>query len=295
MPDATKQKKPFTALAVKNLTTVGMHSDPGAPGLYLQVKSPTKRSWVFRYKLDGKSHLMGLGSVQDVSLAEARYEAEAARKLARKGVDPIEDRDRRREEEKAARTQNLFRDVAEAYMAAHSPTWRNPKHRQQWKNTLLTYVYDVIGDVSVASVTIDHVMQILEPIWQVKPETAGRVRGRIETVLDYAASRGWRTADNPARWKGHLSTILPAKTKVRKIEHHPALPWDEAHAFMKALAAQPGNAALAFQFTILTAARTEEVIGATWGEIDLPQKLWTVPAHCITRSCRHGPRWLKRR
>jgi integrase len=256
-------------------------------GLYLQVRHADARSWVFRYKMAGRARLMGLGSLDDVSLAEARDAAVEARKLARRGVDPIDHREAKRAEEIAARTRNTFKEVAEAYQDAHKASWRNTKHRQQWANTLTSYVYPVIGDKPVAAITVAQVMQILEPIWQTKPETAGRVRGRIETVLDYASARAWRAGDNPARWRGHLSNLLPARTKVRRVEHHAALPWAEVAAFMKTLTEQRGNAALALRFAILTAARTGEVIGAAWPEIDLQEKVWTVPAERMKAGRAH--------
>jgi integrase len=230
---------------------------------------------------------MGLGAVEDVSLAQAREAAVEARKLARRGVDPINDREAKRAAAIAARTLNTFKEVADAYQDAHKASWRNAKHRQQWTNTLTTYVYPVLGDTPVAAVCVAQVMQILEPIWQIKPETAGRVRGRIETVLDYASARAWRTGDNPARWRGHLSNLLPARTKVRRVEHHAALPWAEVAAFMGMLADQQGNAALALRFAILTAARTGEVLGATWLEIDLQEKVWTIPAERMKAGRAH--------
>jgi integrase len=266
----------LNVLRVKGLTNPGMYGD--GDGLYLQVRNAGARSWVFRYKIAGRARLMGLGSLDDVSLAEARGTAVEARKLARKGVDPIDHREAKRAEEIAARTRNTFKEVADAYQDAHQASWRNAKHRQQWANTLTTYVYPVLGETPVAAASVAEVMKILEPIWQTKPETASRVRGRIETVLDYASARGWRTGDNPARWRGHLSNLLPPRTKVRRVEHHAALPWREVAAFVKLLDGQAGNAALALRFAILTAARTGEVIGAAWAEINLQEKVWTIPA-----------------
>ena len=162
-------------------------------------------------------------------------------------------------------------------MAAHADGWRNAKHRAQWESTLDTYVHPVFGDRPIATVDVGDVMHVLEPIWREKPETAARVRGRMEAILDYAAARDWRTGENPARWKGHLANLLPARARVARVEHHAALPWAEVGAFMARLAEQGGTAALALRFTVLTAARTGEVTGATWGEVDLDGKVWTVP------------------
>ena len=171
-----------------------------------------------------------------------------------------------------------FRDVAEAYIAAHEASWRNAKHRQQWSATLATYAYPVLGDLPVADVDTGAVMRVLEPIWPEKAETASRLRGRIESVLDYAQARGWRTGENPARWRGHVANMLPNRTKVQPVEHHAALPWREMAAFMADLSNRMAGAPLALRFTILTAARTGEAIGATWSEIDMAAGVWTVPA-----------------
>ncbi len=180
-----------------------------------------------------------------------------------------------------------FEAVAERYIDAHEASWCNEKHRQQWRNTLATYAHPVIGELPVAAVDTGHLTTILEPIWHEKPETALRLRGRIETILDYARVCGWRHGENPARWKGHLDHILPTKGKVAKVEHHAALPWREIGAFMARLAGQDGVSALALRFLILTAARTGEALGASWGEIDLDTALWTVPAARMTAGKEH--------
>jgi integrase len=224
------------------------------------------------------AHLMGLGPQADVSLAEAREAAAAARKLVRQGTDPIA---RRRTERIAAAGRaglNTFAEVAEAYIAAHEASWRNTMHRQQWRNSLDTYVHPVIGNLGVAIIDTDAVMRVLEPIWHEKSETASRLRGRIEAVLDYAAARGWRSGDNPARWRGHIDNLLPSRAKIARVEHHAALPWQDTAGFLAALRQQKGVGALALEFVILTAARTGEVVGATWQEIDRQAALWTVPA-----------------
>ncbi|GAN76274.1 tyrosine-type recombinase/integrase [Acidisphaera rubrifaciens] len=266
----------LNAAKVKALTAPGTYGDGG--GLYLHVKDAARRSWLFRYRSPaGKHRWMGLGTLRDVPLADARQAAVAARAIVRQGGDPIEQRDARRAEAIHQAGRNTFQAIAEAYIAAHAPAWRNAKHAAQWTSTLTTYAYPVIGRMPVGAIGTAEVTAVLDPIWTTKPETASRVRGRIEAVLDYATARGLRTGDNPARWRGHLANLLPARGKVARVEHHAALPWRQIGSFMAMLAAQEGVAALALRFLILTAARTGEAIGARWGEIDTAQKVWTVP------------------
>lgn len=253
-----------------------MHADGG--GLYLQVTASGARTWVYRFMLHGRAREMGLGPLHIVSLAEAREKARECRKLRHEGIDPIEARRARLSDERlAAATAMTFRECAEAYIAAHKAGWRNPKHAAQWPSTLETYVYTVCGSLPVQGVDVGLVMKVLEPIWQTKPETASRVRGRVETVLDWATARGYRKGENPARWRGHLDKLLPARAKVRKVEHHRALPYAEMGGFIADLREQEGVAARALEFLILTATRTGEVIGARWEEFDIGEKLWTVP------------------
>jgi integrase len=181
-------------------------------------------------------------------------------------------------EQQAAAKAKTFREVADLYLTAHNAGWRSAKHRQQWRNTLATYVHPQMGDLPVGEVETAHVMAALEPIWQAKPETASRVRGRIESVLDYAKARGWREGENPARWRGHIANLLPPRGKVARVKHHAALPWQDVGTFMQALGNQEGVAGLALRFAILTAARSGEVIGARWSEMDMQAAIWTVPA-----------------
>jgi integrase len=221
---------------------------------------------------------MGLGSYPDVSLKAARQAASDAKAAVKKGIDPI--RERRRAADAAAIAagrERTFEAAAEAMMTAREAGWRNAKHRAQWQATLKQHAYPVLGTLPVAEVGVDDVLRVLRPIWAKTPETASRLRGRIEAVLAYASAHGWRNGDNPARWRGLLSDLLPAPRKVAPTEHHPALPWQQMPAFMKALAEHRGVAAKALRFAILTAARTGEVRGATWGEIDLDAGVWTVP------------------
>ena len=266
----------INAAKLRTLSKPGVYGD--GFGLYLQVRDADHRSWIFRYSLRGRARWMGLGTVTDVSLADARDAAQAARQHVRAGRDPL-DAKRAREAEEASRAGlNTFGEIGAAYISAHEAAWRNPKHRQQWHNTLATYANPILGGLPVADVETGHVLRVLEPIWRTKPETASRVRGRIECILDYAKARGWRAGENPARWRGHLDNLLPAPGKVAKVEHHAALPWKEIAAFLVSLANHEAVAARALHFAILSAARTGEALGATWGEIDLSQAVWTIPA-----------------
>jgi integrase len=267
---------------LRTLTKPGAYGDGG--GLYLQVRGRDRRSWVFRFKLRGKAHLMGLGPLPDVGLAEARDAAITARKLVRAGVNPIE---KRRQERGMADGGLSFSAVAERFTAAHSLGWRNLRHRQQWSNTLRDYVLPELGKLPVALIEIGHVMRVVEPIWHTIPETASRVRGRIEAILDYATARGWRKGDNPARWRGHLANLLPARTKLARVKHHAAVPWREIGSVMQRLEKQNGMAALALRFVVLTAARSGEVRGAKWPEIDLQHAVWTIPADRMKAGREH--------
>lgn len=280
----------LTALAVKNATP-GRHADGG--GLHLLVKPTGARSWVYRFMLNGKSRDVGLGAAGQggMSLADARDEAAALRLKVKAGIDPLEERDREAAKTLAAAQAakvagTTFRDVATAYIAANEESWRNPKHRQQWRNTLDTYVYPVIGDLPVAEVETVHVLKILEPIWKGKAETASRIRGRIETVLDSAKARGYRHGENPARWRGHLAQILPARTRLSR-GHHKAIVFEQIPEFVRALQKREAVAALALEFAILTAARSGEVLGATWAEVDLDKATWTIPAHRMKAAKEH--------
>ena len=277
----------LSALAVSRARKRGMYPDGG--GLYLQVSASGARSWIYRFMIDGTAGWMGLGPLHDVTLADARVAAFEARKLRRAGVNPIKARDDVRAKARLETAKSItFRDAAEAYMEAHRVGWRNAKHADQWRNTLETYAYPVLGALPVQGVDVALVMKVLEPIWATKTETASRVRGRIESVLDWASARGYRLGENPARWRGHLENLLPRRSKVQKVEHHPALPYGEVGAFMTGLRKQEGTAASALEFLILTACRTGEVIGARWGEVNIGEALWTVPPERVKagRRCR---------
>jgi integrase len=271
------------ALKVRRAERPGYYAD-GA-GLYLQVAGGGARSWIFRFTLNGRTRDMGLGSLATFSLAEARQAALEARKLHAVGIDPIERRNAQRAQDLSRKVKTVtFRQAADAYIDAHRSGWKNAKHAEQWRSTLETYVYPTIGDVAVDDVDTGMLVRILEPIWSKKAETANRVRGRIERILSRAASRGHRSGQNPAHWRGHLENILPARSRVAPVRHHAALPYSEIGTFMRQLRSQAGVAARALEFTILCATRTVETIGASWSEIDLDHKVWTIPAQRMKRS-----------
>lgn len=278
----------LSALKVTKETRPGYYGDGG--GLWLQVSKSGTKSWVFRFKspVTGKAREMGMGSINTYSLSEARSRATDVRKILDAGRDPIADRDAERQKIKLATAMAMtFEECADAYIEVHRAGWKNPKHAKQWENTLATYASPVIGSLSVASVDMPLVLKILEPIWTTKNETASRLRGRIEAVLDWATVRGYRAGDNPARWKGHLDKVLPAPNKVQKVKHHPALHYGEVGEFMTALRKCDGIGAKALEFTILTASRSGEVRGATWQEIDLKAKTWTIPAERMKAGKEH--------
>jgi integrase len=250
----------------------GMHHDGG--GLYLRVVLPNQRSWVYRYELNGKARTLGLGSYPAISLAKAREKADAARSLKADGRDPVGERRGQRAAAKAKATKaKTFKQCAEAYIKSRKAGWKNSKHADQWTSTLETYAYPIIGPLAVADVDRPAVLRVIAPIWNEKNETASRLRGRVEAVLDFATVNGYRAGDNPARWKGNLE--LAGLAKRTKAEHHAALPYAALPAFMTSLREQEGVAARALEFAILTAARTGEIIGAPWSEID--GDVWTVP------------------
>ena len=267
----------LSALQVKTAKLPGYYADGG--NLWLQVARGGSKSWVLRYTLAGKAREMGLGSASTFSLQDARDRAQAARKLLADGIDPI---DAKREAQQQARMEasnrRTFASCAAEYIKAHEAGWKSAKHAAQWSATLEAYAYPMIGDLAVADVETAHVLRLLEPIWRTKAETASRLRGRIENILDWATVQKYRSGDNPARWRGHLDKLLPARSKVQKVQHHPALPWREMGAFMRELRGQQGTAARAVELIILTACRTSEAFNADWREIDLAQRTWTIPA-----------------
>jgi integrase len=276
----------LTALAVSKATRKGMYADGG--GLYLRVSASGAKAWVYRFMLHGRTREMGLGPLHIVSLAEARAKAAECRRSRWEGIDPIEARKGIRTQTQLEAAKALtFKDAAYAYIDMHEAGWRNRKHADQWRNTLEAYAGPVFGSLPVQQVDTALVVKVLEPLWKTKTETASRVRGRIEAVLDWAVVRGYRKGDNPARWRGHLDKLLPKRSKVRRVEHHPALPYAEIGAFMQSLRQQEGIGARALEFLILTASRTSEVVGARWDELHLKQKLWIVPASRIKGGKEH--------
>jgi integrase len=298
----------LTAKQVENAKRPGMLCDGG--GLYLQVHSASSKSWIYRFKRNGRARDMGLGAFAaddadvGLTLAKAREEAARWRKVHKdEGKDPIEERVALHAQE-AAKKQSAavravtFRDCAEQLIASHEASWKNEKHRAQWRNTLETYAYPILGDVPVADVDTALVMKVLEqpieedegealPLWRARTETASRVRGRIERVLSSAKARGLRQGENPAQWRGHLDALLPVRSKVRPVTHHPALPWARMPAFMGRLRERDGITARALEFTILTAVRTNETIGAAFDEFDLAAKTWVIPAHRMKAGQEH--------
>ena len=283
-----KIAKELGALAVSKLATPGVHFVGGVHGLLLTITSNGGRSWLLRAMVAGKRREMGLGPFPEVTLAKARDKAREARELIRQGVDPI---DRQRAAQSAVRAAAAaaltFKQCSEAYIKAHRAGWKNAKHCQQWENSLARHAHPTIGDLLVRDVGLTHVLKVLEPIWTTKTETASRLRSRMELVLDWAAARGYRDKDNPARWRGHLDKLLPAPSKVAKVVHHPALPAHEMAAFMVKLRAADGMGARALEFAILTAARSGEVRGATWYEVDKAVKAWVVPGSRMKAGREH--------
>jgi len=267
-------------------------------GLYFSITQSGSASFGFRYKLKGKSRLMGLGAFCTVnnSLAIARIKAINLQGLVKQGIDPmdqaLQEQEREQAENEAAEVkaefnQATFDRVALEYIDSKSAEWKNAKHHQQWVNTLTTYAFPIIGKTPVSEIETAQVLKILKPIWTTKTETATRVRTRIELVLDYAEALKLRSGSNPARWRGHLATILPNAAKIRKIEHHPALPYDELQPFMGILSVTNGIGARALEIAILTASRTFEVLGATWEEFDLEKRVWTVPQERMKAGIEH--------
>lgn len=288
MGRSTHKPGKLAPVALKTLGD-GWHSDGG--NLYLFVRGDS-RGWVFRFVApDGKRRNMGLGSQYSITLAEARKQAALLREQVKHPTapnDPLAARQEVRLTQKlSARKHMTFKACALAYIEAHRAEWKNPKHAQQWENTLATYAYPVFGDLPVATVDEALVLKVLTPIWEAKTETATRLRGRIESVLDWATFSKYRQGENPARWKGHLEHSLAKPNKVAKVTHHAALPYAEIGPFMVALREREGLGARALEFAILTAARSGEVRGATWDEIDLVNRLWIIPAERMKMEREH--------
>jgi len=285
-------KRGKRGLTVRQIETAppGRYSDGGAPGLILRVSPTGARLWIARVTVSGKRRELSIGNFPAVGLAEARHKAIEAQRTAKSGTDPVEERQR------AARVESelpTFSQAAARYIRAHRRGWKSRKHGRQWVATLKTYARPVIGARRVDAIGTEEVLQILKPIWQTKPETAKRVQGRIEAILDYAAAHQWRDALNPARWRGHLDKLLPSAAKVKRqnnggaARHHPAMPYIEVPGFMRELEAVEGVAALALRFLLLTATRTSEVLKAQWREIDMASATWTIPPERMKAGREH--------
>lgn len=279
---------PKKITGVKQLENLEEHGkwDAGN-GLRLVVDKNGKR-WVFRYQINNKRREMGLGSYPDVGLKAARTLRDTLRVEIGQGIDPLEQREAKKKELQAAKAKEVtFQQCATDYIAAHRAGWKNVKHAQQWENTLSTYAYPLIGEKVVGGIDSDDVLSVLTPIWQAKPETAARVRNRIELVLDAARAKGLRQGENPARWRGYMDKLLPPRSKVKAVRNHPAMPIDEVAAFMKRLNCLTGSASKALQMTILTACRTSEVLNATWEEFDMQKRTWTIPKERMKAQKEH--------
>ena len=281
-----RQQQRLSALQVAKLTKPGLYGDGG--GLTLQITTTGAKSWLFRYMVAGKPFGMGLGATHTVSLAEARQKALAARKLLIDGVNPLTAKKQNQIAAALASAKMMtFDQCAEAYILAHKAGWKNAKHAGQWTNTIKTYASPVFGHLPVAEIDTGLVVKCLAPIWESKTETASRVRGRIESVLGWATTSGYRNGENPARWKGHLENLLATISKSSRTKNHPSLPWPRIGAFMSALRAREGVSARAVEFAILTACRSGEVRGARWAEFDTTSKLWTIPAERMKAKREH--------
>jgi integrase len=276
----------LSATKVKSLKKPGDYLD--GRGLYLQVRNQSSKSWILKYSMQKRAREMGLGSAFDFDLADARDMRDRYRKLVKLGVDPIEHRKTETAERTAEKAKAVtFKDAATRYIAANRSGWKNIKHASQWEATLKAYAYPTIGALPVQAIDTALLMKVLEPIWSTKPETASRVRGRIESVIAAAKARGEFKGENPATWKGHLDKLLPKTSKVRSVENHAALPYADLPAFVIELHKREGIAASALEFLILTAARTGEVLGATWDELDLRKSVWTIPDERMKNGREH--------
>jgi len=276
----------LTAIAIKQLKKTGLHSD--GDGLYLKVQASSdlaqpNKSWIFRWGAGGKNSI-GLGALKDVSLAEARDQAADYRRQFRKGLDPRTEREKSKASAKDALT---FQKAAELFIASKAAGWKNKKHTEQWTNTLTTYAYPTIGNLPCSDITTEQIVDVLRPIWSTKNETATRVRGRIENIMDWASVMGHRTAENPARWKGKLQVLLPNISKRRRIQHHPAMPYQQVPELFKTIGANPILSARALLFCILTATRTTETIEAKWSEFDLENETWVIPKDRMKKEKEH--------
>jgi integrase len=273
-----KIAKELTPLAVSKIRRVGLTAVGGVSGLGLKVMPSGSRAWVLRTVVAGKRREYGLGGYPSVSLASARDRARGLLDQIFTGTDPSVAKKEAKSKLAAQKAKSVtFKVLAEQYIAQHEAAWKNAKHAAQWTSTLETYVHPTLGSMVVGDIDTPAILKVLEPIWKEKAETASRLRGRIESVLDYAAAKGLREGANPARWKGHLSLTLPSKRKVSPVQHHKAIPVCDMPIFFKALQKREGTAARALELLTLTASRSGEIRGMRWEEIDLAKKTWTIP------------------
>ena len=280
--------KGLSALAVAHITRRGINFVGDVTGLGLNVTQSGSRSWILRYQVNGKRKDMGLGGYPSVTLAQAKERAREARTKIAQGIDPILEAKSARSRLIAEQSQAVtFKEAAALYIKAQRDGWRNAKHAQQWENTIRLYATPKIGSTLVRDLNLSQIMGVLDPIWRTKTETATRLRGRLECIIDWAIVRGYRTGSNPAKWKGCLDKLLPAPNKVAKTTHHKALPYQDAPSFMATLKTHDGIGARALEFAILTASRSGEVRGATWAEFDLDNALWVIPADRMKASKEH--------
>jgi integrase len=284
-----KKAKELGPLAVKQLSAPGTHAVGHVAGLALQITPTGAKSWILRVMVGDRRREIGLGSYPSVSLKEAHEKAQETRDAIRLGVDPVLARKEAASRLRANQALEVtFEDAAKRFIKAKAPEWKNAKHGDQWRNTLAEYAYPQIGSLMVRHITRSHVTEVLEPIWTTKTETASRLRGRIEAILDWARVKGFRDEGiNPAAWRGNLDKLLPAPKKTKRVRNHPALPIDQMAAFMATLRATEGVSARCLEFTILTAARSGESRGARWSEIDLERSVWSVPAERMKAKKEH--------
>ncbi len=283
-----KKAKELSATELRRLTRPGLHAVGGVAGLLLQVAHTGAKSWILRVMVGKKRRDIGLGGFPDVPLALAREKARETKEQIRQGIDPVEQRkDARKALITAQAKRKTFDECARLFLSGKTAEFKNAKHAAQWASTLKTYASPVIGKFPVDKVELAHIVSILEPIWKEKTETASRLRGRIESVLAWATVSGYRGGDNPARWQGNLDAVLPKPNKLKKVQHHKALGWQEIGNFVRALRKREGMAAKALEFLILTAVRSGELRGASWDEIDLEANIWTIPEERMKTGKEH--------
>ncbi|MDE1942736.1 MAG: integrase arm-type DNA-binding domain-containing protein [Betaproteobacteria bacterium] len=285
MPKIAKELGP---LAVSRITEPGYHPVGGVPGLLLRVSDTGSRNWILRATVGSKRRDIGLGGYPAVTLADARNKARDARDMIKAGLDPVAEAESARSKLLAEQAKQVtFADAVIHFLNAKSEEWSNRKHGDQWRNTLREYAEPILGQMLVSDIDVVHIERVLAPIWKTKTETASRLRGRIEAVLAWATVRKYRQGANPAVWRGNLDHLLAKPSKIAKVQHHPALPYQELGDFMVSLRQKGGISARALEFAILTTARSGEVRGATWAEFDLAAGIWTIPAERMKAKKEH--------